>query len=191
MRTLLALTLLAAPAAAQEIRPADIPRFQAFDATTGTALRAAFAGASPADASLLARALSGQATGAIAAEGDWSCRTLKLGGLLPLTVYPPFKCRITQTAPGVWAIEKLTGSQRLSGTIRERNDGAFYAGVGFVEGGPAATYDQLPPDDQTAVEPGQTHAQVGIFEQAGPNHARLLLPAPLFESELDILWLTR
>lgn len=190
LRTLLAFALLAAPAAAQDIRPADIPRFQSLDAITGTALRAAFAGGSPRDTALLAQALAGQATGEIAAEGDWSCRTLKLGGLLPLTVYPPFKCRITRTAPGVWALEKLTGSQRLSGTIRERDDGAFYAGVGFVEGGPAATYDQLPPE-QVAVDPGQTHPQVGMFEQAGPNQARLLLPAPLFESELDILWLTR
>ena len=47
------------------------------------------------------------------------------------------------------------------------------------------------PDDQTPQEPGQTHAQVGIFEQAGPNQARLLLPAPLLESDFDILWLTR
>lgn len=186
---LLALALLAAPATAQEVRPADRPRLEAFDATLGHALLTAFAGASPGDAALLARALAGQ-PGELRPEGDWSCRTLKLGGLLPLVVYEPFRCRIARTAPGVFAIEKLTGSQRLRGTIFDREGRALYLGVGFVDGGPAASYDQLPPE-QVAVEPGQTHPQVGAFEQAGPNQARLLLPEPFFESRFDILWLTR
>ena len=83
---------------------------------------------------------------------------------------------------------KLSGSQRLQGTI---DAAGIYVGVGFVDGGPAASYADLPPDDQAPVEPGQTHAQVGRFEQTGPDRARLLLPSPLFESEFDILVLAR
>ena len=52
-------------------------------------------------------------------------------------------------------------------------------------------YAGLPPDDQSPVEPGQTHAQVGHFEQVSPDHARLMLPDPILESRFDILWLTR
>lgn len=182
------LLLLAAPLAAQEVRPADRPRLEAFDATLGRALSQALAGGAPADVALLTAAMAGS-PGALSPEGDWSCRTLKLGGLLPLVAYAPFGCRISEGAPGTWELEKLTGSQRLRGTIRAED--GLYTGVGFVEGGPSASYADLPGHDQAAQEPGQTHAQVGRFEQAGPDQARLLLPAPLFESDFDILWLSR
>lgn len=193
MKPLLAafLLALATPLAAQEVRPADLPRLEALDAVLGNALRRAFAGGAPADAALLAQALAGE-PGPLDPKGGWSCRTLKLGGLLPLTVYQPFRCRIAPgPAPGTWTLEKLSGSQRLSGTLTDQGTIAVYTGVGFVDGGPSASYDALPPDDQTPQEPGQTHAQVGVFEQASPSQARLLLPAPLFESDFDILWLTR
>lgn len=184
------LLALALPATAQEVRPIDLPRLQALDESAGRAFRRAFAGGSPEDTALLAQALAGE-PGPLDPRGDWSCRVLKLGGLLPLTAYAPFRCRITAgPAPGTWTLEKLTGSQRLQGTITESEGAALYTGVGYVQGGPAVPYEDLPPD-QTPVEPGQTHAQVGVFEQAGPTQARLLLPVPLFESDLDILWLTR
>ena len=186
---LLAALLLAAPLCAQEVRPADAPRLEAFNAALGRALAQALAGGAPEDVALLTAALAGE-PGAPDPAGDWSCRTLKLGGLLPLVAYAPFRCRIEETAPGAWTLEKLSGSQRLRGTIRLEDGRALYTGVGFVEGGPAAAYEDLP-EDQAPVERGQTHAQVGLFEQAGPDQARLLLPRPLLESDFDILWLTR
>ena len=192
MRLLLAALLLALPvtAPAQEIRPADRPRLDAFEATLGRTLAGALAGGASQDVDLLTAAMAG-APEPLDPAGDWSCRTFKLGGLRPLIAYGPFRCRITEIGPGTWQIEKTTGSQRLLGTISDQQGGGLYTGVGFVDGGPAVTYEDLPPHDQTPVEPGQTHAQVGLFQQAGPDQARLLLPQPILESELDILWLTR
>lgn len=185
----LALALLAAPAAAQALRPSDQARLDDFDATVAFALLGAFAEGPPGDVAVLASALRGQPTVADPA-GDWSCRTLKLGGLLPLTAYPAFRCRVTEVSPGTWHLEKLTGSQRLDGTIRAEEGRNLYTGVGFVDGGPAGTYADMPEADE-AVEPGQTFPQVGLFEIAAPDQARLFLPRPFFESALDILWLYR
>jgi hypothetical protein len=182
--------LLGLPLSAQELRPVDVPRIQMFEEILGRALADGFAGASPEEAALLAAALRGN-PGVPDPAGDWSCRTIKLGGLLPISVYAPFRCRIVETGPGAWRIEKQTGSQRLEGSIHLREDGAIYLGTGFVDGGPAQGYGAFPPDEQVAVEPGQTYPQVGFFEQAGPGQARLFLPQPMFESEFDILWLTR
>jgi hypothetical protein len=63
--------------------------------------------------------------------------------------------------------------------------------VGYVDAGPATDYAGLPATDQTPVEPGQTVAQVGLFEMTSGARARLLLPSPLLESGFDILSLTR
>jgi hypothetical protein len=182
--------LLGLPLSAQELRPVDRPRIEQFDAILGGALRQALAGATPEEVMVLSGALRGE-PGEPDPAGDWSCRTIKLGGLLPISVYPPFRCRITETAPNRWRIEKLTGSQRLDGTLSVQEGGVLYLGTGFVDGGPAQPYEAFPPDSQVAVEPGQTYPQVGLFEQAGPGQARLLLPQPMFESDFDILWLSR
>jgi hypothetical protein len=142
------------------------------------------------DVRTLAAVLEGP-PGMLAPEGEWACRTLKLGGGLPLTVYGNFRCRITATGPERWRLVKETGSQRMEGEIIPEEPFVLYLGVGYVQGGPATDYGGLPPLDQTPVEPGQTVAQVGVFEQMGPDRARLLLPAPLLESDFDILYLTR
>ena len=172
------------------IRAPDRARLETADATFGTALRAALAEGAPADVAVLVEALAG-APGPVAPAGDWNCRVLKLGGLLPLTVYTDFRCRIVVVEPGIWELEKLTGSQRVAGRIHQEDGAATFLGVGYVTGGPAADYQGLPPLDQTPVEPGQTTANVGFFEQMGPDRARLLFPQPLLESEFDILYLTR
>ena len=190
IRILLALAILSAPVAAQSIRDPDSIRLGEFDAALGRVLKGAFAEGAPADTAILTEVLAGPA-GPIAPEGDWNCRTLKLGRILPLTVYGDFRCRITADGPNRWRLEKLTGSQRTAGTILREEEVAVYLGVGYVDGGPAVDYAGLPAGDQTPVEPGQTHAQIGIFEQMDPNRARLLLPAPILESAFDILYLTR
>ncbi|SHI80026.1 DUF4893 domain-containing protein [Wenxinia saemankumensis] len=186
---LVALALVAAPVAAQELRPADAGRLAGWETSLGAALHGALAAGAPADVELLVESLSG-VPGEIAPEGDWSCRTIKMGELSDLVVYAPFACRIT-AGEGGWRLEKLTGSQRMGGTIHAGEVPALYTGTAWVDGGPATDYAGLPPEDQTPVEPGQTVAQVGWFEQAGPGQARLLLPDPILESRFDILWLTR
>jgi hypothetical protein len=172
------------------IRAPDGDRLAALDANFGASLRYALAEGAAEDVRLLAAVLEG-VPGIVAPEGEWACRTLKLGGGPPLTVYGNFRCRITYSGPARWRLVKETGSQRMEGEIIPEEPFVLYLGVGYVQGGPATDYAGLPPLDQTPVEPGQTVAQVGVFEQMGPNRARLLLPAPLLESDFDILYLTR
>ena len=192
MRRLLILLCAALPAvtAAQDIRPADEARMFGWEALMGRALKGALGGGAPQDVAVLTEALSGLPD-AIAPEGDWNCRTIKMGGGLPLVVYGNFRCRITEAGPGRWRLQKLTGSQFTQGEIVFVEGDAFYFGTGYVSGGPATDYAGLPPDDQTPVDPGQTVAEPGYFEQMGPDRARLLLPDPILESDFDILYLTR
>lgn len=187
---LLFLSILALPASAQEMRPPDDDRLHQTDAVLGRVLKAALGAGAPEDIAVLTEALSGE-PGMIEPTGDWNCRMIKMGRGLPLIVYSNFRCRISSLGPGRWQIEKLTGSQRLSGTVALGEGEAIYMGVGFVNGGPATDYAGLPREDQTPVEPGQTTAEVGFFEQMGPNRARILFPLPILESDFDILYLTR
>ena len=63
-------------------------------------------------------ALGGEAIGISASDlvGDWKCRTIKMGGLLPAVAYSFFKCRISERDGGL-RFEKLSGSQRVSGRL--------------------------------------------------------------------------
>lgn len=191
------LALIAALAVATQVvaqgvpatRPADVARLTELDTHLGAAIREAAGGGAAEDVAHLVAALRG-APRDLDPSGDWSCRVLKLGGLSPLVAYAPFRCRVSVTAGG-WHFEKITGSQRMSGTLAREDGRIVYRGVGYVSGGPALAYVDLPPDDQTPVEPGQTHAQVGILEVTAADAARLLLPAPILESRFDILVLTR
>ncbi|MFQ6550017.1 DUF4893 domain-containing protein [Aestuariibius sp. 2305UL40-4] len=191
MKALFALLLTGSAAFADPaIRPADMIRFDQRDANLGAALRIAFAAGAAQDTALLTEALSGLPN-QIAPEGDWNCRILKLGGLLSLTTYPNFRCRFTRTGPNAWRIEKLTGSQRFVGDVHGGDGEAIFLGVGHVGDAPATDYAGLPPGDQTPVEPNQTTAEIGVFEQMGPTRARLLLPDPILESDFDIVYFTR
>ena len=186
-----ALLILAAGAApAQDVRPADMERLAYTDEHFGRAMRQAMAGGTAADVESLRQALSGSATGGIDPAGDWTCRTIKIGGMAPLIVYGPFRCRIGTVEPGIWQIDKVTGSQRLSGRIEATQAGLVYTGVGFVGDAPATDYAGLP-DTPDPVEPNQTYAQVGLLEMTSPDQGRLLLPAPILESRFDVLELTR
>ena len=185
----LALACLALPAPAQEMRPQEEVRLAALDETAGRALRAALAGGSRGDVDLLQEAMAGTPLAPIETTlaGDWSCRTLKLGGLTPLTAYAAFDCRITADGDG-FTLEKLTGSQRTTGRISARDGTMVYLGNGFVEGTDPIAYDDLDPDFPGD---GSLQPQVGLVEQPGPDRIRILFPAPVVESDLDILYLTR
>ncbi len=188
---LLVALALANPALADPTpRPADLARLQSEEAAFGRAVKQALMAGLATDIPVLLEVMRG-APRDLAPDGDWNCRMLKLGNTSPLIVYPDFRCRITGTAPDTWRIEKLTGSQRLQGEITLTEGRGLYLGVGYVGPAPSGNYASLPPDDQTPVYPGQTNAQVGCLEQMGPDRARLMLPAPLLESDFDILYLTR
>ena len=185
----LLLATLAGPASAQDMRAQETARLDRFDAVVGQAVLAAMAGGSRGDVDLLQDALSGQPVPAFETTlpGDWICRTLKLGGNLSLVVYAPFTCRIDVDGTG-FTLEKLTGSQLTRGTITLRDDRMIYLGVGYAAGADAPAYDGLPVAD---AGDGTFQPEVGVVQQTGPDTVRIMFPAPVVESDFDILYLTR
>ena len=183
--------LLAGTASAQEIRPADVARWEDGEFILQRVVTEALQRGDPGAVGVLVEAMRGPSA-QLDPEGEWNCRTMKLGDLTVITAYRNFKCTITKDDDGVWTLEKTTGSQRAKGTIRVTEAGALYTGVGFVGDAPTKAYNELPPDDNTPVSgPDQTVAVIGWFEQMGPVRARLMQPDPVLESEFDILYLTR
>ena len=141
----LILCLAAGSAAAQPVlRPDDEARLAAYDETVGIALMEALHGGSDADIRAVTTALRG-APGPLDPEGEWACRTIKIGKLLPVVAYSPFRCRITRISPGLWRFEKLSGSQRTAGTIWDAGGAAYYAGVGYVNDDGPIPYEAFPP----------------------------------------------
>ena len=187
------LVLLAGPAHAEPyLRDDDAERLDFYHETVGMALIEALNGGAPADVAALAGALAGAPlpASALSPEGDWQCRTMKLGKLLPLTVYGRFRCRITASGDGTWLFEKLSGSQRTRGTIWVDGGRAIYAGTGYVNDNVPTPYAELPLAVLSGSGPQET-PDVAVFEQVDARRARLVFPAPHLESRLDILELTR
>lgn len=121
-------------------------------------------------------------SGVIPPEGDYRCRTVKLGsqggeGGLGYVVYGWFDCRIERTAAGL-KFSKLTGSQRPSGLLFPESDRQMVM-LGSMSLGsePAASsYGQTPARDMVAV-----------LERIGPQRWRLVIPWPQNESNLDLI----
>lgn len=188
----LAVLCLTGPATAQDValRPADRARLDAFEATVGPALLQAFAGGRLGDVDMLQEVLSGQPVAPLETTlpGDWSCRMFKLGGdLNPLVVYAPFDCTIAPDGSG-FTLDKVTGSQRLTGRISLLDGRMVLTGTGYVADTSPVPYADLPPD---AGGDGTIWPVVGVAEQIGPDRVRILMPQPVLESDLDILDLRR
>ncbi len=109
------------------------------------------------------------------------CRVIKLGaksaGLLDYVNYPPFVCRVDQERD-LQGFAKLTGSQRPVGLIFP-GDVMRQVFLGTLVLG----------DEREARQYGQdaTRDVAGYVERIGPDRWRLLLPAPAFESKLDVI----
>lgn len=172
------------------IRKDDVARLEALDTIAGRALLGALAQGAVGDRQVLVEGLSGAALAADEAApllpGDWSCRMLKLGGGLPLVVYPPFRCRIG--ADG--SLVKLTGSQRMTGHIGPLDGRLVYLGTAHVAGETPLPYDRLPAEIDPSASP-QLVPEVGLVEVTGPGRARIILPLPMLESDLNLLLLSR
>ncbi|MEP3441863.1 MAG: DUF4893 domain-containing protein [Sulfitobacter sp.] len=183
------LALLAGTATAQDIRPQEQARLNRFERIAGTALLEALSGGAPEDVAALSTALSGVPDIAFdpSLQGEWQCRTMKLGGAPRLTVYSTFKCRMSLDNTGV-TFEKLSGSQRTSGRIEMRDGRAVYLGVGYVSSETPQSYADLAADFEGT---GTITPDVAIFERISAKRARLMFPAPVNESDFDILELTR
>ncbi len=157
---------------------ADKARLAAYGETRHQALGEARAGGTAADLAVLDAAVAPApvAFSGLDVTGNWQCRTIKVGGLLPLVVYDWFKCRVSNDGPG-WMLEKVSGSQRTKGRLyTESERRLIYLGSGFVAGEPAKPYGSGPKNDK-----------VGYAFLAGPKSWRIEFPAPYYESKLDIL----
>ena len=191
IRLIALLTAFAGAAAAEEtpMRAQEQVRLDGFQAIAGKALLEALSAGSLGNVDLLQEALSGVPLAPLATSlsGEWECRTMKLGGLTALTVYAPFKCVFTPVG-AAFIFEKLTGSQRTIGRVTMQDRTMIYLGVGYVADEEPMGYADLPLED---FGNGLYQPQVGVVEQTGPNTARILFPAPVNESDFDVLYLTR
>jgi hypothetical protein len=157
--------------------PADKARLEKYDETRKAALEEAKSGdAAEAAAlnSLLAKPL--QTLPDFGLGGDWQCRTTKVGGLSPLIVYGWFKCRVSDDGSG-WKLEKISGSQRTTGRFYDDGENRLiYLGSFYVAGETPKPYGS-----------GLESDQVGYAFRTGATEWRIELPAPQYESKLDIL----
>lgn len=190
--SLLPLTATAADPLADgtRIRPEDAARLEALDRATGAALRQALGQGSAAEAADAADTLRGAALAATpeALVGDWSCRMTKIGGLQASVSYPPFRCAITRDGTAL-RFEKLTGSQRTSGTLHHDGGVWVYLGSTFVAGEAPRPYADFPDDMDT--QGTETLPDVGVLEPIDADRARILFPLPYRESVLNVLTLNR
>lgn len=110
--------------------------------------------------------------------GKYQCRTIKLGGNLPLVVYQWFRCEINQE-DATFTVRKITGSQNFFGVLMPAGDGYAYKG--------ASTYGY---EDQVLFYGDDaTRDQVGCLSAVGEGqkHFVLELPAPPVESYHDVI----
>lgn len=165
------------------LQPADKARLDAFSATRSEALAAARAGGSAADVAELDAALAGELLPFdqnFDPTGEWRCRVLKTGGVLPLVVYSWFRCRITDDGAG-WTLQKLTGSQRTQGRFYTQDETHLvYVGASHLAGEAVGRYGVDASRDQVAVA-----------TRTAPDRMVLVFPKPAVESLLDVMVLER
>lgn len=179
---------LAAPAMADGaldklITPQDQQRLDDYENTRTAALAEARNGGAGEDLAALDAALSGQALSfgnGFDMTGTWRCRTIKLGGALPLVVYGWFTCRVSDDGAG-WRLEKVSGSQRTTGRFYTVSDTRLvYLGTMHTSLEPAMAYGRQ-----------AERNQLGVVVRPAANRLRIEFPKPAFESSLDILELQR
>jgi hypothetical protein len=114
-------------------------------------------------------------------NGPYACRVIKLGAKVPggpdYVSFPPFNCGV-QPERDLQGFAKLTGSQRPVGLIFP-GDAIRQVFLGTLVLG----------DEREAMQYGQDETRdiAGFVERIGPNRWRLVMPAPHFESQLDVI----
>lgn len=168
--------------AARTLTKADKARLAQYPAVSGAAIQNARDEGAAADLREANRALAGAPLKILGDDliGLYRCRTIKMGGLLPLTVYGWFSCKIDLDDIG-YRLSKTTGSQRLTGHfIDESETRLIYYGASHTIGERPTSYGRDPDRDQ-----------VGYFFKTGPRSYRLELPLPRYESKFDVIELER
>lgn len=173
------------------IRTDDLARLDQFTFAAGSALLRMMAVAPAADRDAVVAALAGEPQPLDEAlnilPGTWTCQMMKLSEGPGAVVYQPFTCN----ADSDGGFEKLTGSQRSRGTIHRDAERLIYLGTGYIldDTSPPA-YVDLPEVIDIQASP-QRVPEVGIVQVIDANHARILFPEPMLESQFNILLLTR
>ncbi len=160
------------------ITASDSQRLEKYDETRKAALAEAKAGGAAEDVAVLDKLIAKEpiAFGDFDMTGRWQCRTIKVGGLVPVVIYGWFRCRVTDDGSG-WMLEKTSGSQRTRGRFFTDSDTRLtYLGSFYVAGETPQKYGSGPEKDQ-----------VGYTFRTGTNEWRIEFPAPHYESKLDIL----
>lgn len=183
-----AVALLALPVRADGILPGiitpeDSARFALFEEAKAAALADARARGAPEDVRILDAALKGtplKTEEGFDASGTWRCRTIKMGGGLPLVVYAPFRCVISDDGSG-WFLKKVSGSQRTQGRFYAASaTRLIYLGAGHIYDEPPRRYGEKADENQVA-----------IVERLGKNRLVMQFPKPFLESDFDLLVLER
>jgi hypothetical protein len=123
-----------------------------------------------------------------ALEGNWRCRSIKLGGMTPDIVYSWFRCRIGDR-DGHLYFSKLNGSQRIYGILYPHESGGFVLlGALSAKGEPPHRYSGNGPSAGASATPDDA---IGLLESTGHSSARIEFPYPVQESTFDIIELRR
>ncbi|RUT29335.1 DUF4893 domain-containing protein [Arsenicitalea aurantiaca] len=171
--------LCAAPDPGLELAEADLERLEDLDRSRTRAMAAAAAGGAEADRAVMGE-LYAEGVAPVDAsllEGEYDCRTIKMGGLTPIVVYQWFRCRVTPEAQA-FTITKITGSQNFTGTLFASGDGYLYRGAGNYADEEARYYGQDAERDQVGCLAARSE---------GERHFVLELPRPRFESFHDAI----
>jgi len=124
--------------------------------------------------------------GAVLPPGDYRCRTIKVGaqasrraGGLEYITYPFFACAVgAANGGGVQAFTKRTGSQRQIGWLYP-DTGRRMVFIGTLQLGDESAVLRYGKDRQRDL--------AGMVERVGDQRWRLALPAPYFESLVDVI----
>jgi hypothetical protein len=114
-------------------------------------------------------------------NGMYRCRVIKLGakdpGNLDYVAYPRFTCRV-KAEHALQRLGKLSGPQRYLGLIFP-GDAIRNVFLGTL----------VLADERRALQYGQDEQRdvAGYVERLGPNRWRLVMPAPHFESQIDVM----
>jgi hypothetical protein len=111
-------------------------------------------------------------------DGQYRCRTMKLGGISPLVVYSYFDCTIRDEGT---VVEKTSGSQRFTGSLTPAGGGLIYVGALHYGDEEPIRYDQ-----------DAERNQIGCLQQVAGEAKRFVLelPSPKFESVHDVIEFT-
>jgi hypothetical protein len=171
----------------------DAQRLSRLDESRAKGLAEASRGAPAADLAAIRSVLDAPAVEASAStiEGVWRCRTIKLGGITPDVIYSWFRCRISSKG-GAPFFEKLTGSQRTSGSLYPQGGGFVYLGASYVTAyGPPEKPPHYSGTGAAVGAPATPDDQIGYLSLLADGRARIEFPYPLQESTFDVLELKR